>query len=261
MDIDQGRVEGLMSHKVLDRQKIRAVFIQMGSESMSEGMAGKPVFPAKGILMGPHVPADIKSINWTCGVCLFWEKPFFRAAGMEPVLRENIQGFPGKDGISVRAVLGVGNVDSHMFPFNIAVPQAADLTDPESGGIHEGDHSFWFQIRQCGDKNLCLFPGRDKGEIRIELPHRKLGRIPGLVQHIHGEETELRNAVIDRAIRKRALFLQPADKIPEFTPGDIFGLFVEKSLEIVQVGTDISRIRHYSMVSQTAEGDHLPVNF
>jgi hypothetical protein len=38
---------------------------------------------------------------------------------------------------------------------------------------------------------------RDKGQIRIELPHRELSGIPGFVQHIHGKEAELRDTSID----------------------------------------------------------------
>ena len=75
MDIEQGRIQGSVPHKVFDSQKVSPVFIEMGAKGMAEGMAGEPVFPAKGIFMGPHMTADIKSINGTGRICLFREKP------------------------------------------------------------------------------------------------------------------------------------------------------------------------------------------
>ena len=154
MDIDQGRIQGLMPHKVLDRQEICAAFIQVGSESMAEGMAGKPVLPAKGILMSPHMAHDVKGINGTGRICLFWEKPAAGTSVFKPVSREDIQRFRGKDGIPVRTVLGVGDMDPHIFAFNITVTEVTDFPNPEPGRIHEGDHSFGFQVRKRRDKKF-----------------------------------------------------------------------------------------------------------
>lgn len=44
-----------MSEKRFDCQQICAVFIQVGSESMSEGMRCDPVFPSKTLLVLCHV--------------------------------------------------------------------------------------------------------------------------------------------------------------------------------------------------------------
>ena len=88
-------------------------------------------------------------------------------------------------------------MDPHIFPFNITVTEVTDFPHPEPGGVHERDHGFGLEVRKGRDKNIRLLLSWDKGEIRIELPHRELGGIPGAVQHIHGKEAELRDAGID----------------------------------------------------------------
>ena len=60
MDIDESGVQRLMPHKIFDGQKVRPIFIEMGTKSMPEGMAGDPMLPSKGSFMGPHMAADIK---------------------------------------------------------------------------------------------------------------------------------------------------------------------------------------------------------
>lgn len=79
------------------------------------------------------------------------------------------------------------------------------------------------------------------------------------MKNIHGKETELRNSCVYSTVRKTALMLEPADVITKLRPGDLFGLLVENVGKISQVRTDISRIRHKSVVSQTPQGDHFPV--
>ena len=81
------------------------------------------------------------------------------------------------------------------------------------------------------------------------------------MQDIHGEETELGDTMVDRAVREGALFLEPADKIPEFIPGNVFRLFEQDCLKVIQIRADVSRIRFYSVVSKATQGDHLPVKF
>lgn len=57
---------------------------------------------------------------------------------------------------------------------------------------------------------------------------------------------------------ERSFSLEPPDKIMQFIPGDIFGHLMEDAGKMIQVSTDVCRIRCYSMVSKTAQGDHLP---
>ena len=136
-----------------------------------------------------------------------------------------------------------------------------DFADPQPGRKHEAEERFKFQIGNRRKENLHFFPGRDKREIGIKFPHRELSRIPGLMENIHGKETELGNAVVYGAVRKRTFLLEPADKIPEFVPGNIFWQLVEDIRKIIQIRADVSRIRCYSVVSKATKGDHLPVNF
>ena len=93
MDIDESGVERLVSHKVLDSQKVSSVFIEMGTKGMAEGMAGDPVFPAEGLFVGPHMPHDIKRVNRPGRIRLLRKKPVVRAAIFKPVLGEDIRAF------------------------------------------------------------------------------------------------------------------------------------------------------------------------
>ena len=47
MDIDQGRLQGLVSHEIFDGKQVGPVFIKVSSKGMPERMAGEPVFPAR----------------------------------------------------------------------------------------------------------------------------------------------------------------------------------------------------------------------
>ena len=152
-------------------------------------------------------------------------------------------------------------MDAHIFPFNVTVAQVTDFTDPKPGRIHEGDHGFGLEVRKSGNKNVSVLSGWNKWQIGIKFPHGKLGWIPRFVQDVHGEETELGNTVIDGAVRKGTVFLKPTDKTAKLIPGDVIGLFVKDRLQIIEIRTDVSGIRFYSVVSKTAEGDHLPVSF
>ena len=58
MDIDQGRLQGLVSHEIFDGKQVGPVFIKVSSKGMPERMAGEPVFPAEKFFMdgkGPSV--------------------------------------------------------------------------------------------------------------------------------------------------------------------------------------------------------------
>lgn len=200
MDIDQGRIQKSVSHEIFNSQQVCPIFIKVGPKSVAERMTGEPVLPSKGIFMCPHVTADIKSINGPGRIRLFREKPTSWTSVSKPVVREDIESFLGKDGVTVGTVFRVDDMDPHIFPFDIAVTEVTDFPDPEPGRVHERNHSFGFQIRKGGDKNISFFLSRDKGKIRIKLPHRELSGIPGFVEDIHCKETELRDTGVDRAV-------------------------------------------------------------
>ena len=136
-----------------------------------------------------------------------------------------------------------------------------DFANPKTCRKHKAEKRFKFQIRNRRKENLHFFPGRDKGKIGIKLPHRKLSGIPGFMENIYGKEAQLGDTGVYGAVRKRTILLKPADKIPEFGPGDILRLFEENVLQVIQIRADISRIRCYSVVSKATKGDHLPVSF
>ncbi len=243
MDIDQGRLQGLVSHEIFDGKQVGPVFIKVSSKGMPERMAGEPVFPAEKFFMGTQMSCNVKGIDGTGRVRLFREKPAGGTAACKPVAGEKIKSFLGKDCIAVGAAFGARNMDPHRFALNITVTEITDFADPEAGRIHECNHRFGFWIRQGGDKSMDFLFGRDKGKIGIEFPDRKLCWIPWFMKHVDGEEPELGDTGIDGTVGKGPILLKPADKIPEFIPGDLLRQLVKNRVKVIQIRTDISRIR------------------
>ena len=148
MDIDQGRLQGLVSHEIFDGKQVGPVFIKVSSKGMPERMAGEPVFPAEKFFMGTQMSCNVKGIDGTGRVRLFREKPTGWMSVSKPVVREDVQSFLGKDGVAVGTVFGMGDMDPHIFPFDIAVTEVTDFPDPEPGRVHESDHSFWLEVQK-----------------------------------------------------------------------------------------------------------------
>ena len=80
-----------MSQQGLYGKQIHPVLIQMGAESMAEGMAGKAAFPAELVLMGMDMSGKEKGINGPVLSVLFREEvtPWFPIC--KPVLREQVK--------------------------------------------------------------------------------------------------------------------------------------------------------------------------
>ena len=81
------------------------------------------------------------------------------------------------------------------------------------------------------------------------------------MENIHGKETQLGDTGVYGTVGERTVLLQPTDILPEFFPGDILKLFEQNGLQVIQIRTDVSRIRFYSVGSKTTERDDLPINF
>ena len=145
-----------------------------------------------------------------------------------------------------------------MFPVNVFVAQAADFTDAETGRIQECDHGLLLQIRDRRNEDPGFLHGRDIGEVFVKPARRELGIVPGRMKDVQGKEAELRDRAVDGPVGKTPGFLEPADKIPQFCPGDIFREFVQDRQKIIQIGADISTVAFEGMVSKTAEGNHFP---
>ena len=47
MDIDQGRLQGLVSHEIFDGKQVGPVFIKVSSKGMPERMTDDPVLPSE----------------------------------------------------------------------------------------------------------------------------------------------------------------------------------------------------------------------
>ena len=90
-----------MSHKGFYGKQIRTVFIKVRAKSMTERMAGQPFGPSKPPLVFMNVTGQVKGINGSGRIKLFWEEPSFWAVVLKPVFRKKIKGSRGKDGITV----------------------------------------------------------------------------------------------------------------------------------------------------------------
>ena len=56
VNVNRGGMQGFMSQKSLNGKQIHPVFIQMGTKSVTEGVAGKPAFPSQPVLMCMDMP-------------------------------------------------------------------------------------------------------------------------------------------------------------------------------------------------------------
>lgn len=247
-----------MPEECFNGEQVGAVFIKVSAKCVPKRMAGETVLPAKfGFFGGNKLVYRIRG-HGLLGVIPVREEEPHRLAGMEPVLCQDIQGIPGKDGITVETCLGMTDMYAHGGPADILVAEGAGFANPESGRIQERENRLVLEVGKRLDKIPDLILCRHKGKVGIKSAHRKLCGIPRFMQNVNGEETELGNAVVHSAVRKAFLSLEPPDKITQFIPGDIFGHFMQDAGKIIQVSTDVSRIRCYSMVSKTTQGDHLP---
>ena len=151
--------------------------------------------------------------------------------------------------------------DAHPGTADVLIAQAADLAYAKSSGIQECDHGLLLQVRHGGDESPGLLLGRDIRKKIIKPAHGKLCVVPGLMEDVKGKESQLGDDAVDGTVCQRTLPLEPADKIPHLLPGDILRKLVEEALQVVEIGTDISRVAFQGMAGKASEGDHLPVSF
>ena len=115
-------------------------------------------------------------------------------------------------------------MNAHILSGDILIFQATDFADPETGRIHERDHSFFTYIRESGNEGTDVLLRRDEREISIEPSGRQLSRIPGPVKDIESEETKLRDTAVDGTVREVAGILDEANEITHGIPGSIKGI-------------------------------------
>ena len=81
-----------MAEQRLDREQVGAVFIKMGPECMTEGMAGKFFLPAEASFMGMDMAGKIKGIDRLVFAGLLREKPVSGFPISKPVLPQEVKG-------------------------------------------------------------------------------------------------------------------------------------------------------------------------
>ena len=115
-------------------------------------MAGEPPGPTELLFVAPDMPRQEEGVDGPGGIRLFREEPPGGPATGEPVLCEDIQGRAGKEGVPVGPVLPMGDMDPHVPALDVLITETLDLTDPQAGGIHKGDHSLLLDVRHGRDE-------------------------------------------------------------------------------------------------------------
>ena len=115
-------------------------------------MAGEPPGPSEFFFVATDMPRQEEGVDGTGGVRLLREEPSGGSATGEPVLCEDIKGCAGKEGVPVGPVLPMGDMDPHVPALDVLITETADLTDPQAGGIHKGDHSLLLDVRHGRDE-------------------------------------------------------------------------------------------------------------
>lgn len=92
MDINDCGIEGFMPHKSLYGKQVCAIFIKMCTESMPERMTGQSFRPSQSLFMFMDMAGEIKGIDRSGRIGLFWEKPLRWAVILKPVFCQEIEG-------------------------------------------------------------------------------------------------------------------------------------------------------------------------
>jgi hypothetical protein len=116
----------------------------MSSETVSERMTADILIPAKARQVLIDKPIDGKGTDGFIRGEGAGEKPVSGLTVGKPVISKNIQSIGSKDGVTVRTILAVGNMNGHVPPTDILIFKMADFTNPETGGIQKRDDSFVF---------------------------------------------------------------------------------------------------------------------
>ena len=94
---------------------------------MTEGVAGNASGPSKSVFMFMDVTGKEKGIDGSFRIKLFWKKPAFWPAILEPVIRKDVQGIGRKLCVPVKTVFAVCDMHPHFFTVNIFIPEMAEF--------------------------------------------------------------------------------------------------------------------------------------
>lgn len=157
MYINGSRIQGFMPKEGLDCEKIRTIFIEMGTKSVAERVAGKAMVPAKSGFPGKKGLIYGVRNHVLFGVAVLRKKPTHRSAAGSPVIGKDLESKGRKNGVAVRAALGVSDMNAHAGPGNILITEGTDLTNAEACGIHKSKNSLVFQVLEGMNKKPDFF--------------------------------------------------------------------------------------------------------
>ena len=227
-DVDRSRIDRFVTEQMLESQKIMRIFIEVCCKGMPKGVTGETMRPAQFILSVPHVKFYVLGIIGFVGISSLWEEIITRPAAFVPISFELFERQRRQQGITIGTVLAMSYVYAHVFTVDVFTFDAADFTDSETRTVHKDHHSSDLRIIDRIDECCHFLSGRNKRYILVKPSHRDLSLIPRLMQNIHGEESELRDRSVDRAISEMACLLKMLDEKAHLIPGEISGIFLEK---------------------------------
>lgn len=114
-------------------------------------MTGNAFRPSEFDLVFCDMSGEIKGVNGFWRISLFWKKVAGGSSTGKPVLGKDVKRLFGKDGVTVRTIFTMSDVDAHVFSLDVFITEIADFTDTETGRIHECNHSLRFDI--CHGRN------------------------------------------------------------------------------------------------------------
>ena len=189
-------------------------------------MAGNTLRPTKSSFMFVDVSGQIKCVNRSRFIMLFWEEPVHRLVISKPVFCEDVQSSFWKDSVTVWAILAMRDMNSHVAAFDILISQMTDFAYSETCRIHERNHGFLLQIRNGRDEGFCFLLGRNIRQIFIEFKKWELCIVPRFMKDVHGKKAQLRNDRINGTVWKGTSVLNPLNKLTRFIPWNFFWGFM-----------------------------------
>ena len=118
-----------MSEQSLNNWKFYTLLIEMCSKSVAETVRSEAFRPTKLFFLEMDMPGNPERCHGLLRIFGIWKEISHGFVIRFPIFRQGIQGKLGEDGITVRTVLSVPDVNGHIFPADVFISEIADFTD------------------------------------------------------------------------------------------------------------------------------------
>ena len=158
------------------------------------------------------------------------------------IIRQEFQCFSGENGIAVRTVLTPADINKAFGSMDVSAPEAAQLADPQPGGIQQCDLCLMFVVGERVNNGMDFI---NRGNFRKELviaEIRNLAAVPFFMQDIEIKISQLRDVNVDRAVVQFSDVLEITQVRTDFRIGYFSKRFCGKVLfypaqELIQIGS------------------------